>query len=130
MSDPVPSWRPPTRVAFRFAVVYFVLYVCTTQMLGSLIVPASIDIPTPGPLRSGITWVAAHVFGVTQTLVIDGSGSGDKIFDWVQVFCLLIVAAAGTALWSLLDRRRLSYERLQPWFRLFPRFALGATMIS
>ena len=35
-SEPVAlsSWRPATRVAFRFFAIYFGLYVVMTQMLG------------------------------------------------------------------------------------------------
>src|SRR5262245_19398147 len=127
---PAPlRWRLATRIAFRFVVIYFGFYILTTQMLGALIALPNVDIPTPGFLRTLITWVASHVFRVSQTLVIDGSGSGDKIFDWVHAFCLLVIAGVGTALWSVLDRRRPNYVRLQQWFRLVARFSLGSTMI-
>jgi len=69
------------------------------------------------------------VFGVTQPLVII-SGSGDKIFDWVEAFCLLVFAAVGTIAWSVFARRRLSYVGFQKWFRLYLRFALGGMMVS
>jgi hypothetical protein len=59
-----------------------------------------------------------------------GSGSGDKVFDWVQVFCLLIMAFVGTCLWSALDRRRANYTDLYKWFRVFLRFALAGQMFA
>jgi hypothetical protein len=52
------------------------------------------------------------------------------MYDWVTAFCTLLIAAAGTVAWSVLDRRRLQYERLDRWFRVLMRFALGSTMIS
>src|SRR6185295_3914366 len=51
-------------------------------------------------------------------------------YDWVQAFCLLVTAIAGTLLWSILDRRRPRYDRAYRWFRVFLRFALGSTMIG
>jgi hypothetical protein len=122
-------WRLATRIAFRFGFLYFTLYVVATQMLVSLLALPFYDPPSPRPLRAVVSWVAAHVFGVSEPLVFDG-GSGDKVFDWVLVFCLLLVAVAGTAIWSVLDRGRPHYTRLHRWFRLFVRFSLGATMIS
>jgi len=77
-----------------------------------------------------VSWAASHVFGITQPLVVLGSGSGDKPFDWVQAFCMLVLALVVTAVWSLLDRTRGDYVRLHGWFRVFLRFALGSTMVS
>jgi len=70
------------------------------------------------------------VFGATQPLVVSGSGSGDKTFDWVQAFCFLVIAAVVTTVWSVVARRRENHVRLHTWFRLFLRFALGSTLIS
>ena len=34
---PLPRWSLPTRLAFRFCVLYFGLFVVSTQMLGGLL---------------------------------------------------------------------------------------------
>jgi hypothetical protein len=126
-------WNAAVRVAFRFCFVYFGLYVLTTQMLGGLLVVPNWDVPPLEqlpPMRDVVTWTAVHVFRVTQPLVITGSGSGDKTFNWVAAFCLLVFSAAATAIWSILDRGRGAYVGSHKWFRLFLRFALGSTMLS
>lgn len=133
VAPPQIRWRAGSRIAFRFSVIYLGLYVLTTQMLGGLLilpvgnVPELANLP---PLRTLIEWTAKTVFGVTQPLVITGSGSGDKTFDWVQAFCLLAIAVVATALWTVLDRRRTQYVRVHTWFRLFLRFSLGSTLVS
>ena len=131
---PRVRWNALTRVAFRFSFLYFGLYVLTTQMLGGIIVipgPWSMpEIEGLPPLRNLISWTTVHVFGVTRPLVITGSGSGDKTFDWVAAFCLLAMSAAATAVWSIVDRKRDNYLTVQKWFRLFLRFATGSTMLS
>jgi hypothetical protein len=131
---PRVRWHLSTRIIFRFCFVYFGLYVAATQMLGGMIVvPGDWNLPeleTLPPLRNLISWTAVHVFGVTRPLVITGSGSGDKTFDWVAAFCLLVIAATTTLLWSALDRRRDNYAALHKWFRLFLRFATGSTMVT
>jgi hypothetical protein len=127
------AWHPATRVAFRFFATYFTLYVLTTQMLqGMLVLPIG-DLPNLGelpPVRPAVSWVATHVFRVSYPLVITGSGSGDKTYDWVHAFTLLALSVLITVVWSALDRRREHHERLQRWVRLFARFALGSTMMS
>ena len=127
------AWRPATRVAFRFFATYFVLYVLTTQMLTGMVVFLGNQLPNLGelpPVRTVVSWVAARVFKVSHPLVITGSGSGDKTYDWVHAFTVLSFAVLITVVWSLLDRRRQDYARLHRWVHLFSRFALGSTMVS
>ena len=131
--QPIHRWSLALRVAFRFCLVYFGLFCLTTQVLGALINIPKVDIPdlaTLPPLRQLIFWVAAHLFRATQPLVYNGSGSGDKTFDWVMCFSFLVVAALATVIWSVLDRRRTSYIGVHKWFRLFLRFALGGQMLT
>ena len=127
-APPVVRWSPITRIAFRFCVLYFGLYVLCTQMLNGLL-----QLPIPRLdrmlLAKPVDAAARHLFGVTQPLVIF-SGSGDKTYDWVLAFCMLVIATVGTAAWSIVRRRKLSYVGFHKWFRLFLRFALGATMVS
>ena len=128
----IHRWPLALRVAFRFCLVYFGLFCLTTQVLGGLINIPKVDIPdlaTLLPLRQFIFWVAAHLFRISQPLVYDGSGSGDKTFDWVMCFSFLVIAALTTVIWSILDRKRASYIGMHKWFRLFLRFALGGQML-
>ena len=128
---PVVRWHPVTRVAFRFCALYFTLYVMTTQMFSSLFVLPWVNLPPPsriGALQSLFNWVAIRL-GFQQPFVIV-SGSGDRALDWAQAFTLVTVSAVLTIVWSVLDRRRHAYMGLHKWFRLFLRFALGATLVS
>ncbi len=125
-------WRLATRIAFRWCVAYFTLYVWFSQMLSSLFVLPAGNLPQLGvlpPMRPLVEWTASHVFGVSRPLVLF-SGSGDKTYDWVQAFCFIVIATIVTVGWSVLDRRRERYTTAQAWFRLFLRFALGSTMVS
>ena len=116
-ADTVPEtpplrWSLPTRIAFRFCFVYFGLFCLLTQVLGGLIPLPNVDIPDPStlwPFRQVVFWAAKHVFHVSQPLVYQGSGSGDKTYDWVLQFCILIVALVATATWSFLDSKSENY---------------------
>jgi hypothetical protein len=125
-------WEVLWRIGFRFCFIYFGLYCLLTQIFGGLI-PMVVEIPVFGalpPVRQMVFWTAEHIFRYPQPLVYTGSGSGDKAFDWVQVFCLLVMALAGACLWSVADRRRINYDNLHKWFRVFLRFALAGQMFS
>lgn len=80
-------------------------------------------------MRQIVFWTAAHIFRVKTPLVYQDSGSGDKTFDWVLAFCLLIFAAFATSVWSVVDRKRKNYATMHKWFRLFLRFCLAGQMI-
>jgi hypothetical protein len=118
---PVEQWGPGLRIAFRFCVAYFTLFSLSNQILGGLLVVPKLNIPELSslwPLRHITFWTAAHVFRIKHELVYTGSGSGDKTFDWVLAFCLLMIAAVITLVWSILDRRRPSCVAFHKWFRL------------
>ena len=94
---PVRRWSLATRVAFRFCFVYFGLYCALTQISTSLVpLPPSIDVPDPStlwPMRQIVLWTAKHILGITTPVMYADTGSGDKTFDWVLLFCLLAIAA-------------------------------------
>src|SRR3954465_15526938 len=126
----IPSWSPALRIAFRFSMVYLGLDCLAPQIIAT---PTGTDIPDPAtlwPLRPVIFWTAAHIFHVNAPLSFgSNSGGSDCMFGWVTAFCLLMIAAAATVVWSLLDRSRENYAGLHKWFRLFVRFALAGQMI-
>jgi len=128
---PVEHWGLALRIAFRFCVAYFTLFGLSNQILGGLFVIPKVNIPELSahwPLRQITFWTAAHIFHIKRDLVYTGSGSGDKTFDWVLTFCLLVLAAAITGAWSVLDRRRPNYVTFHKWFRLAMRFMLASEM--
>jgi len=129
---PAAHWSLATRIAFRFCFIYFGLYCLLTQILTGLIPLTKVDIPDPStffPTRQLVTWTAVHVFGVTKPLVYF-SGSGDKTFDWVLLFVMVVFTVIATAIWSIVDRRRENYVALHKWFRLVIRICLAGQMFG
>jgi uncharacterized membrane protein YphA (DoxX/SURF4 family) len=139
LADAAPSqtapqiWSPLQCIAFRFCVVYFGLYCLLSQIINSVLTIPKVDVPDLGtlpPIRVVVFWVAAHLFHQKTPLVYSGSGSGDKVYDWVLVFCALVTAVLATAVWSGLDRKRAGYPTLHKWFWLFLRFCLAGQMLT
>jgi hypothetical protein len=122
-----------SRVAFRFCFVYFGLYCLLTQIVTSLFPIPKVDIPdlsTLWPVRPIVLWTAAHILRLRSAPSYAETGSGDRMFDWVLVLCLLMISVIATVIWSFLDRKRESYATLAKWFRLFIRFALAGQMMA
>ncbi len=134
-SEQLPSteknWSTAKRIGFRFCFVYFVLCSLSGQIINSILFAQVIDVPdyaTLSPVRLGVLWVARNFFGAKAELVYTDTGSGDKTFDWVLAFCLLMIAILAAAVWSVIDRKRTSYPVLSKWFELFLRVALVSQM--
>lgn len=130
---PATAWSIARPIAFRFCFVYFILFALSNQIINSIFVIPKIDVPDPAtfwPFRLGVLWVGRHILGIKTELVYQETGSGDKSFDWVLIFCLLTVSLIATFVWSWLDRRRTSYPVLSKWFLLFLRVALASQMLS
>ena len=129
-------WNLVKWVSFRFCFTYLGLYCITSNILGSLLlVPLTNfdflflpSLATLWPLRQIVFWAATHIFHINHVLVYN-TGSGDKAFDWIATFCLLVFAIFATVIWSVIDRRRDNYVTLYKWFRLAIRFALSSQMI-
>lgn len=130
-----PRWCPSTRIAFRFCFLYFGLYVVLTQMFTSLVLfttndSGAFEFDTTAPARAIVVWFAAHVFRIGHPIVTAETGSGDRYYDWIILFCILALAVMGTAIWSFVDRKRENYAKLYAWFRVFIRLSLAATMLT
>src|SRR5271167_3404680 len=99
----ISRWNLALRIAFRFWLIYLGLYCLATQTIITL---EGADLPDPAtlwPLRPVIFWTAAHIFHVNASLSLfwgGNSGTTDDMFGWVMTFCLLMIAAAATIVWS------------------------------
>jgi hypothetical protein len=134
-TEEAPPWRLCTRVAFRFCFVYLGLFCLVfAQITFAFAGPLARWLPEHAVLWQMVLldpvtrWVGRTVFGTDAALSPD-TGSGDQSAIWVLVFCVLLLALVATAVWSALDRHRLTYARLAAWFLVFLRMCLGGQML-
>ncbi|WP_067824991.1 DoxX family protein [Nocardia inohanensis] len=135
-ADLAPTfWKPLTRIAFRFCFVYFGL-LCLLFAQLVLVFTGPLFVYLAAGAANGqmesiddfVRVVSTTVFG-TEVAPLRKSYSGDQAPLWVLIFCVFSAAAAVTAIWSLLDRRRTAYVRLHAWFLTFLRLCLGGQML-
>lgn len=129
-------WHPVTRILFRFCLVYFVLY-CLGEphttfaylgILGGHLPVAALlwQLRVMRPIESfaanDILHVSAPFPNPLQTV--------DCAYIWVLLFCFAVAAVVATVVWSVLDRRRMSYVGTHKWFLVFIRFALAGQLLD
>jgi hypothetical protein len=119
-----PAGGVAQSVLFRFACAYFLLYNFPFPI--DLIPPAAK--PVEALWNAVVPWAGRLLFGLDIT--VRPNGSGDTTYNYVQVLCFLVLAAAATLVWSLLDRRRGDYARAWGWLRIYLRFVVGVAMLS
>ncbi len=132
LQQPNPSWTLLQKICFRFFFIYFILYTSPWNSLN--IIPGIsylIDL-----FNQGFAWAVTisnehffQVFGIKHVVQVF-NGSGDTSFDWATNYFMLVIAAIGAAIWSLVDRRRKSYRQLNYLLCLFIRYSLALIAFS
>ena len=125
------------RFATRYAIVYFGLYALASPMVSYLLTWPDFSSVGEHPWSQLVSWVGAHVFRLEGVIAV--KGSGDRVFDWVQVVTFAAMSGAVAVVWTLLgcraratdggvNRSRDADRRLEAWLRTGLRFALGAVL--
>jgi hypothetical protein len=120
-----PAWSPIRRVAFRFAFLFTILFV----------LPLPMDTP---PAVGWLSELASKPFdpGVNllgrlfdQPVPIEPTDMGDTLYRFLLSLQMVLLAAIGTIVWSVVDRRRENYERIAEVPTIVVRYFLVATML-
>lgn len=74
--------------------------------------------------------IGKHLLNIDYPIDLELNGSGDKTKDYVAFFIQLLFASIATIIWSILDRKRLSYNKLFYWFIVLCRYYLAFTMFG
>ena len=124
---PAPTASLGQRLALRFGIAYFGLYAIATPMASFLLVlPDGRSVGEHGWYRL-VMWVGTHVFGLAG--INANKGSGDRMFDWVQMAIFLVMAAVVAVAWVAVERRRLDDARLRAWWFAGLRCGLGGVLL-
>lgn len=126
MQAPWPLWR---RMLFRVFFIYFALTIAPWTWISS--------VPWLGgaltPYNTMMDWLVTKandlVFHVRPVLVPMG-GSGDTSFGWANLWFVLSVSFIGMLVWSILQRRKPEYAKLNYWLCLFVRYYVAMVSFS
>jgi hypothetical protein len=120
-------WSLATRVAFRFAFVFFGFF--TLETFFELPWTDKVYALFERVVNAVVPWVGSHVLHLSSPVSMLMTGSGDRIVDHVEFFMVGALALIATVVWSILDRRRPHYVRLHQALRILVRFYLLDQML-
>ncbi|MEA2563860.1 MAG: hypothetical protein QOH06_5364 [Acidobacteriota bacterium] len=117
-------WSPATRIAFRFLFSYYTL----PFLLPYLIFHSDLLREKYNDFWDAVVVLADETVVHVPYELFDARIGSDP-YTWVKFLCTLVFAGMAAAVWSVLDRNRLQYERLHPWLRFAIRYMLAIAMI-
>ena len=128
-SEQLQPWSFTEKLGFRFVFLLSLLFIVFFNNEAYPFFSILMDKPSDA-LQVFIPWFAAHVLHLPGKITIFTNGSGDTTYDYV---CLLFVSAlsiGGCLLWTLLDRRSNSYNRLYYWLLVAVRFYVALMLMN
>jgi len=122
-----PNWGFLEKIVFRFAFVYFLLFIEPWMWLLDFI-PV-----IPQYIYQAKDWLVnaanSRIFHTYKELV-PINGSGDTSYGWTELKLELLLALAAALVWTLADSGRANYNRLSYWLRIFIRYNLIMALIG
>src|ERR1700749_3550671 len=126
-TEPV-NWTVPQKMAFRFFMIFFVLYV----LLEPNGVLPGIDFLSGyyfAPFHAFIPWLAKNVLHIAQPVNIEATGSGDTLYDYLLMLFMVTASVAGMLIWSATGRNTKNYNKLFYWLCVIVRYYVAITMV-
>lgn len=125
MATNLHSWTFYEKFAVRFFAVLFIWY----------ILPFPVDLLPflstgwSATWKALIPWIGAHILHLDHPITIFPNGSGDTTYSYVLLLTQFVGSLLAAIVWSLLDKRRSSYQHLHYWLRVLVRYFLGYNML-
>lgn len=126
---PSSPWPAGRKILFRFFFVYLMLQVAPWTWLDAIPGISSITQYYYEGLDWALNMANQYLFHVRPVLV-QPNGSGDTSWGWTQVWLYLSLSFLACVVWSILDRKRKSYNTADYWLRTFVRYFIAMTALS
>jgi len=123
-----PSWNIYKKVSFRFFFLLLSLFIILNNNGAFMVLSGVLQLPGL-LLHDFIPWFSKHIIHYTYDFSIQTNGSGDTSYDWVLLLVMFLVSVIGCIIWSVLDRKRKSYNAAYYWLVVLVRFYLALTLL-
>ncbi len=122
------SWPLAQRIAFRFQFSFLLI---DSPRFVTEVLPyvGWADRWYKGVFGPVTAWVGRHVLHLSAVGLVPDNGS-DSVFTVVGLFWFAGLAMVVTIVWSVVDRHRTEYRRLNDILRVYARFVVCAAMIA
>jgi hypothetical protein len=122
-------WSAPRKIACRFFVVFFILYVFLNPN-GVLPQVDRVYEYYIEPFHWLVVWIGAHILHLNKPITQFTGGSGDTTYDYIILLFIFFMAALSALVWSVIDRKARNYNNLFYWLTVIVRYYVGITMIT
>jgi uncharacterized membrane protein YphA (DoxX/SURF4 family) len=123
-------WSTAHKIAFRFAFSYLVIYIFPFPFVPLWWASESRLGISESFWQRVVPWIGEHILHLSYPIAVFTSGGSDSTYDYVRVLCFVCIAASVTVIWSVMDRKRIAYSKLDQWIHLCVRAALAVAMFS
>jgi hypothetical protein len=124
-----PPWSTGKKIAFRFFFLFFILYIFLNPNAGVPLSDLFFDYYIT-PFHSLIPWFAKHILHLSYDVTVFTNGSGDTTYDYLVFLFVIILSVIGMLIWTVADRKRVSYNSLYYWLTVIIRYYAAFTMFS
>src|SRR3569833_367619 len=107
-------WSFMKKLLFRFSFLFFVLYIFLNPNGFFPYVDYAYNLYI-SPFQKLIPWIGKHILHLSYDITTFTNGSGDTTYDYVILLFLTVMAFIGCIIWTLIDRKRNSYNALYYW---------------
>ena len=128
--DAPHQWPIAGRIGFRFLSAYLLLFTfpgpfgwlpfASTRALSSWVFEGTLALSR---------WTQAHLFGISPA-PFAFTGSSDTVYRYATQLNYVVIAVIAAVVWTLIDRRRSSYSRLDEWLRAWVRLSLSTIILG
>ncbi|MEO7214031.1 hypothetical protein [Mucilaginibacter sp.] len=122
-------WSAPRKIACRFFVVFFILYVFLNPN-GVLPQVDRVYEYYIEPFHQLMVWIAAHILHLAKPVTQFTGGSGDTTYDYLILLFITFVATVSAIIWSVIDRKARNYNNLFYWLTVIVRYYMAITMVT
>jgi hypothetical protein len=122
-------WSTAHKLIFQFIFCYVFLY-----LFPPAIVPRYFFmLPPPAAYENlwhkVVPWFAAHILHLSYPITFLTAVGSDSTYEYVKILLFAVISAIAAVVWSLLDRKRTEYAKLDQWLRFYVRLTLAANML-
>jgi hypothetical protein len=131
------TWSAWHKISFRFFFLFFGVtstfcWVMTTYFAYAAVAKANLEdqYNLYKPLNGFFHWLDIHIYHTGYDPKLHVSLPVDNHFGvvyYVTIFFLTVIAAIA---WSILDRKRINYDKLFYWFNIYLRYTLAIVILG
>jgi len=131
-----PRWKTWQKIIFR-VLFLFLLYFTIDYLFFTFAIALPINFKSGvdlvehlSILHKPLYWLDAHLYHIGYNPKKNVVGGPDAAFGIVLYISIFITCLLAGAIWSWLDRKRPSYNKLNYWFRVYLRYAVAIVMLG